>query len=157
MFHTLSARSVVVPRGVGWRSGLAAVFWVCCNRHVFKDPFYRGPLHNKGKDFFLGHSSVPDLLERALWPRTRFSAMSSCANRNNNIDRTDDLYDLYDLIPLHDLDQSGQIDSWSVWPSSCCRVGVVSSAWSRSCFLGWICTIQILHNLSQRQGRNQRI
>ena len=37
--------------------------------------------------------------------------MSSCANRNNNIDRTDDLYDLYDLIPLHDLDQSGQIDS----------------------------------------------
>ena len=31
--------TVVVPRGVGWRSGLAAVFWVCYNRHVFKDPF----------------------------------------------------------------------------------------------------------------------
>ena len=27
--------------------------------------------------------------------------------------RTDDLYDLYDLLPLHDLDPSGQIDSWS--------------------------------------------
>ena len=39
-------------------------------------------------------------------------------------------------IPLHDLDLSGQIGSWSVWSiwsvwfSSCCRVGAVSSAWS---------------------------
>ena len=31
--------TVVVPRGVGWRSGLAAGFWVCYTRHVFKDRF----------------------------------------------------------------------------------------------------------------------
>ena len=27
--------TVVVPRGVGWRSGLAAVFWVCYNKTIF--------------------------------------------------------------------------------------------------------------------------
>ena len=31
--------AVVAPRGVGWRSGLASVFWVCYNRHVFKYTF----------------------------------------------------------------------------------------------------------------------
>ena len=49
--------TVVVPRGVRWRSGLAAVFWVFYNRYIFKDPFghhdhhhhhhYRGALYNK--------------------------------------------------------------------------------------------------------------
>ena len=43
--------TVVVPRGVGWRSGVAAVFWVCCSKNVFKDPFghhyyYRGASYN---------------------------------------------------------------------------------------------------------------
>ena len=51
--------TVVVQRGVGWRSGIASVYWVYYNRHVFKDPFghdhhhhhhhhyYRGALYNK--------------------------------------------------------------------------------------------------------------
>ena len=46
---------------------------------------------------------------------------------------------------VHDLHLSGQIDSWSVWSvwsSPCCRVWAVKSAKSRTCFLGWICTIQ---------------
>ena len=30
--------TVVVPRGVGWRSGLADVLGVSYNRHIFKDP-----------------------------------------------------------------------------------------------------------------------
>ena len=30
--------TVVVPRGVGWRSGVAAVFWSCYNKSIFKDP-----------------------------------------------------------------------------------------------------------------------
>ena len=30
--------TVVVPRGVRRRSGLAAIFGVCYNRHIFKDP-----------------------------------------------------------------------------------------------------------------------
>ena len=30
--------TVVVPTGVGWRSGVAAVFWVFYNKIVFKDP-----------------------------------------------------------------------------------------------------------------------
>ena len=34
--------------------------------------------------------------------------------------------------------------------SSCCRVGPVHSAWSRTCLLGWTCTMQILHNISKR-------
>ena len=39
-------------RGIGWRSGLAAVFRVYYNRHVFKDLFghyyyYRGAFYNK--------------------------------------------------------------------------------------------------------------
>ena len=34
---------------------------------------------------------------------------------------------------------SGQLDSWSVWTSSCCRVRAAQSAWSGGCFLSWIC------------------
>jgi len=48
---------------------------------------------------------------------------------------------------------SDQIDSWSVWSSSCYRVGTVWSAWSRTCVLSWICTTQMLRYSSQRQGR----
>ena len=57
-------------------------------------------------------------------------------------------------VPLVDLDLSGKIDrSWSVWSvwfvwsSSCCRVGEVQPAWSRRCFRGWICAIQIQQNI----------
>ena len=39
-----------------------------------------------------------------------------------------DLYDLYDQFPLDDLDLSGQIYSWSVRSSSCCRMGAAKSA-----------------------------
>ena len=44
--------AVARSRGIGWRSGLEAVFGVYCNRHVFRDPFghyycYRGGLYNK--------------------------------------------------------------------------------------------------------------
>ena len=35
--------------------------------------------------------------------------------------------------------------------SSCCREGVASSARSGTCSMGWICTMQIMHNRSQRQ------
>ena len=38
-------------------------------------------------------------------------------------------------ISIHDLDLPGQIASWSVWSSSCCRVGSVQSAWSSTCFM----------------------
>ena len=41
--------------------------------------------------------------------------------------------------------------SISVWFSSCCRVGVPKSTWSWTCFLGWTCIIQILHNFPWRQ------
>ena len=51
-------------------------------------------------------------------------------------------------ITAHDLDLSGKTDSWSEWSSSCCRVGAVQPACSRTCLLGWICTVQILHNIS---------
>ena len=34
--------AVARPRGIGWRSGLAAVFVVYFNRHVFRDPFGHG-------------------------------------------------------------------------------------------------------------------
>ena len=40
--------------------------------------------------------------------------------------------------PLDGLDMSGQVSSWSVWSvwySSCCRMGAVWPAWSRICFL----------------------
>ena len=36
--------------------------------------------------------------------------------------------------------------------SSCCRVKAVSSALSRTSFLGWICTVQIPHNISELIG-----
>ena len=55
--------AVARSRGIGWRSGLAAVFGVYCNRHVFRDSFEhyyyyfsRGALYNKDK-------------ERQLWDR----------------------------------------------------------------------------------------
>ena len=52
--------TVARSRGIGWRSGLVAVFGVYYNRHVFRDPFghyyyyyyyyyYRGALYNKDK------------------------------------------------------------------------------------------------------------
>ena len=47
-----------------------------------------------------------------------------------------------------------QSRSFMIYCSSCCRVGPVPSAWSSSWFLGWICVMQMLHNLSQRQVRN---
>ena len=56
----------------------------------------------------------------------------------------------------HDLDLSGRIyhrSVWSVWSSSCCRVGAAwparytVSTWYSTCFLGWICTTHILHKL----------
>ena len=46
---------------------------------------------------------------------------------------------------------SGQICSWSVWSSSCHQMGAPKSTRSRTCFLGWTCIIQILHNFSWRQ------
>ena len=48
--------AVARSRRIGWRSGLAAVFGVCYNRHVFRDSFEhdcsyysRGALYNKDK------------------------------------------------------------------------------------------------------------
>ena len=47
--------TVVVPRVVGWRSGVAAVFRLCYNKRISKDPFghhhyhYRGALYSKDK------------------------------------------------------------------------------------------------------------
>ena len=58
-------------------------------------------------------------------------------------------------LPLHDLDLSRHMHSllptlyylahvaW--WDPYICMI------YSRACFLGWMCTMQILHNLSQRQ------
>ena len=76
--------------------------------------------------------------------------------------RTD--HDLDDRFPLHD------VDIWRIWriwsqiysPScmiSCCRVGnkyiviVICTIHCSTCFRGWIWTMQVLHNLSQRQVR----
>ena len=36
--------------------------------------------------------------------------------------------------------------------ASCCRLEAASSTQSSTCFPGWICTIQIKHDISQRQG-----
>ena len=46
---------------------------------------------------------------------TRVSNLHPIYTFHTSARRTDDdLYDLYDLLPLHDLDLSRQIDSWSV-------------------------------------------
>ena len=101
---------------------------------------------------------IPGMLPWALhapaWTRVqknlmlRYWVIFAVAVRwtNHFVHRTDH------RCPLHDLDFSRQIDSWSLWSSSCCQVGAISSEWSRTCFLGWICTIQILHNISGGLG-----
>ena len=49
------------------------------------------------------------------------------------------------VVPSHDL------------AHACCRLEAVLSACSSTRFLGWICTTQILHKISQRQVRIQMI
>ena len=72
--------------------------------------------------------------------------------------RTNDLYDVYDLSPLP-WSRSFKADIFPILHdlAHAARVGRVQSAWSCTRFLGWIRTyMQILHNLSQRQVKNNR-
>ena len=63
------------------------------------------------------------------------------------------MYDLYDLFPLHDLDLSPfKADLFKILSYDTAH----AAGWDRynlhdlapTCFLIWICTMQILHNLS---------
>ena len=55
-----------------------------------------------------------------------------------------DLYDLHDLYDLYDLYDLAHVAGWEPY-NNLHDLG--------QCFLGWICTVQILHNISQRQVR----
>ena len=106
------------------------------------------------------HSTVHLLFLGLLaWEATVGQYSSTCLARKPILTNSSNLGQIIyiSIPPVHDVGPSGQIYSrsvwsvWSVWSSSCHRVGAVWSAWSSSCFLGWncwICTMQILHNLS---------
>ena len=62
---------VVVPRGVEWRSAMAAVFFMCGINNFFKDPFGHHYYHHRGavydNDFDVIVSFVRAHFPKALW------------------------------------------------------------------------------------------
>ena len=58
---------------------------------------------------------------------------------------SDDLYDLYNLYDLYDLYDLGHVAGWDSYSLHGLLIAHVS---------GWICMMQIPHNLSERSGEN---
>ena len=98
------------------------------------------------------------------WCQTSQSSVSTCFRQPesdaeatvSHLWQIDHLQIIYRAFPLAwwSINRYFREDRWSVrsvWPSSCCRVGVMSSAWSSTYFLGWICTMR---NLARRRVRN---